>query len=395
MAIVENLQYDQSRRDFLGIDYLFSRRRSNRGQPPRKPYSEPSSPQGEPPDFWNWFNRKVNRREVLGLGVLVVTLGGGGFIAHKLRWLFPTLPDHEFREDWLRLSPKERIKRLEFKQYPKFSDFDSTDEMIRASAQYYCSIVGCNFEDMLNRVSLVDTQRIIEEVEFDNERKLTDEEKRHYGEETVEMFSVKRGLILINKAHLNRETDKFIVQRGSGKELEGIDTSAVMLKSTLFHAYTHANAERKGFSFEPITVLSQVPTIFDRLDEGFVFFGQRQNGVKVSLHGGNEAITEYISVAIGQDTGLMVSGSAYTSGVRLVEILNIRAGITLEEFTSYYLGLKPKKELFRRWGALKNPQQPDENAALAALLTIGLRVDHPQDMTQEQAITRINELLRP
>lgn len=386
MAMVE-MGLDPSKSDFLTLG--FARRRRGGGQPPRSHRETPLS-QPEPPE--NGGLRLTRRQVIIGIGG-IVGAGSAAVLLKPWELFFP--PDYKLKEDWLRLSSKERIKKLEFKQYPKFSDFDATSEMMRATVQYYCSMLGCSFENMLSKVSFVDTQRIIQEVEFDMERKLTDEERKRHGEETVEMFSIKRGLILISKDHLKREVDKFLAQPDSSKALGGSDPDAVMLKSVLFHAYTHANADRRGFPISPITIPSQIPITLDRLDEGFVFFGQRQDGRKVFLSGGNEAITDFISVAIGQETGLMMSSPLYTPGVRLVEMLNMRARIDLSEFMGYYFGQRPKRELFRRWGGIKNPLQPDEQAALATLITIALRVNHPQDITQEQTLAKINELLRP
>lgn len=303
--------------------------------------------------------------------------------------------DEQLKETWQKISPKERIKRLEFKQYPRFSDFDSTQEMILASAQYFCSVTGCFAENLTNKVIFADAERIIEEIEVDNGRKLTAEEREKYGRGVVEMVGSKRGFILINEANLRKETNKFIQQPDAAGELEGRDAFNVMLKSTIFHAYTHTIVNKEGFPFEQIIIQGQVPVAYDKLDEGFTFFGKRADGIKVAIGGGDEAITDYIGTAIAQDTGPYVSGSGYTSGVKLIEMLNLKAKITVADFIGYYTGKKPKRELFRRWGALKNPANPNEQAALAALLIIGIRVDYPQDITQEQAVVKINTLLKP
>lgn len=367
------------------------RRRRNRGEnpPPGKPFIEIQSSQPEPPH--RGFN--FTRREAIPIiGGTVVTIGviAGGII-RPWELFFPT--DERKRADWLTLDPKERINRLELKQYPNFTDFSSETELINACAQFYCRALRCSPSALTTKVLFVDTPRILEEIEFDNQRKLTEEEREEHGSKTTEMVSDSRGLILINKDNLQREANKFLEQNRNNKEIEGRDAYTIFLKSVLFHAFSHANVSKEEITFNDITVLGQTPTIYNRLGSGFVFLGKSADGSQLFQNGGDEALTDYLGTVIGQETGTYVAGSAYKSGVRLVEMLNLRANIPIVEFIDYYTGRRPKKELFRRWGAIKNPTQPDEQAALAVLLTIGLRVNNPEDITQDQAVSKVNQLL--
>lgn len=89
MAIVETLfSDDQSRRDFL-----FARRRSRGGRPPRREPTQPA-PLDQPPEG-SWFGKKVSRRTVVGAGSLLGGLGVGAFVADRLGLLklFPPLPE--------------------------------------------------------------------------------------------------------------------------------------------------------------------------------------------------------------------------------------------------------------------------------------------------------------
>lgn len=385
MAIIETGFYP-TRRDLLTLG--FSRRSRSHGQkPPRRP-RETHLAQPQPP---NWGPR-IPRRIFIAGGTVVV--GAATLISRPWEWF--RSPDEKIREGWLRLPPKDRITRLEFKNYPGFSDFNSETEMINASAQYYCSVLACSPEVMRRKVLLTNTERIIEEIEIDNERKLTDQEKQKYGGATTEMFGEKRGFILINRANLIREANKYLQQKEAKDEMGGRDAYTVMLKSTLFHAYTHANVSQEEVAFNDLIIPSQVPVVYNKMGHGFTFLGKRATGETVFQHGGDEALTDYVATAIGQETGPYLSGPTYTAGVRLIYMLNTRAGLnSMDDLLAYYTGRKPKMELFRRWGAIKNPNQPSEQSALAVLLTIALRVDNPQDITQEQAVTKINELLRP
>lgn len=91
MAIVE-MEFDPSKRDFLTLG--FARRRRDGGQPPRRP-RQPDSPLGQQPPEWKWFDKKVSRRTVVGVGSLLVGLGVGAFVVDRLGLLkfFPPLPD--------------------------------------------------------------------------------------------------------------------------------------------------------------------------------------------------------------------------------------------------------------------------------------------------------------
>lgn len=362
----------------------FAGRKRSRGQQfpsrpsPQRPFTPPSGDGGF----------RFGRRHAVTLGAVAAT---GVAVAVLKPW--EIVRDYQQKNEWQNSLPTERITRLELKQHPSYRNFDPTQEMISATADYYCAREQCSSDTLKKSVSLTNTQRIIEEIEFDNGRPLTTEERELYGKETTEMFGVKRRLVLINQQNLAVESTK--IGPRSTEELRGRDPYAVMLKSTLIHAYTHSIAEKEGFPIGEIIIPGPIPTTYDRIGAGFVFFGRWADGTPVSLGGGDEAITEYIATSIGQDTGGYLSGSAYTSGVRLVEMLNLRAGIPIEDFKDYFTGRKPKRELFRRWGALKNRVNPDEQSALAALAVIALRVNYPQNVTQEQAVTSINDLLRP
>ncbi len=383
-----------SRGDLLS----FARRRpSRRSHPPSGRGSSllPAPPQ--PPD-WNPLHHLGRRGLVVG-GIGLAGIAVGTAMVRSWELFLPS--DEKLREGWQKLPAKDRITRLEFKKYPGFSDFDVIKELSSAVAQYYCQVIHCNkpLAKLEQGVFITETYRIIQEIEADNERKLTEVERKGLGDETTEMTGIKSGLVLINKDKLAREVEGFRTNNpNTAAALKEADIYTVLLKSLFFHGFTHVNMDKSSFAISPINLpgFFSVPTTFDTVSEGFIFSGRQANGELVTIHGGDEAITDYIATFAGQDTGAGYLGvPQYISGIRLIEMLNNRAGISPQEFISYCTGRRPKREIFRKWGALKNPAQPDEQAALTALLTIGLRVDHSKNVTQDQAIAKINELLNP
>ena len=50
-------------------------------------------------------------------------------------------------------------------------------------------------------------------------------------------------------------------------------------------------------------------------------------------------------------------------------------------------------ELLRAWGAIKNPQDPDDQAALGVLLAIGITTKLPQVISMENVNAFIREHL--
>lgn len=379
-----------NRREFFDFARKRSKIQSNQAHPAKIDHRLSSSQFGH-------GGGRFTRREAIP----IIAVGGMVVLAAAARLLNPqnwfTSPEQQAETDWRNLSSNERIQRLEFKRYPNYKDFDPTKELVSSTAEYFCSIVGGTTGDLINKTLFVDSQRIIEEIEFDNNKQLTVTEKERYGKETVELHGIKRDITLINADNVARETNKVLQQSDTVERLKGRDAYTILLKSFLLHGYTHSIIRKDGVPIQEIVVQPQNPITFNRLDGGFVFVGKRTDGSTVLARGANEAITDYIATAIGQETGLYANVSTYAAGVTLIDILNMRAGVSVEDFMNYCTtkGSGSQKDLLRRWGALKNPKSPDEQAATLALFRIGLRVDNYGNTTQEQTLAEINGLLKP
>ncbi len=64
----------------------------------------------------------------------------------------------------------------------------------------------------------------------------------------------------------------------------------------------------------------------------------------------------------------------YGDGMELLAKINMKAGITPEEFIRYNNEL-PVEQLLTKWARIKNPASPDIKSAILALAAIGLYVD--------------------
>lgn len=214
---------------------------------------------------------------------------------------FPS--DERLETEWKRLSAKDRITRLELKHYPKVSAFDPNRELFRAVSQYYCEDGLCNkpSTQLERSVITANTKRVIDEIELDQGRRLSEGEEKKLGDETIEMVGIKSGLVLINQERLQKEVEGVINNNPSlVTRLEGRDLYTVMLKSVLFHAFTHGNADKSYFDITPIGVISTKSATFDKVGDGFVFSGRRLTGEPVYVLGADEAMTEYVAVFKGQ-----------------------------------------------------------------------------------------------
>lgn len=385
MAYSEVGLFNHSRRDLI-LAFASKRKGSTRLQQTQRVSSPNPSP--EPSGGDGLISRQT--------GIIAVGLTAGALV------VFLTKPWEFFSEDrsqkeWVNTPPKERLRRLEFLQYPRLSVFDPQREMVKAVSEYYCQKTVCKKSPVQLQEStlITNTERVIEEIELENNRRLTPAEKAPIQKNTIEIFGAKRGLVLLAQENLQKEVRAIINNNPAlVGNLEGRDLYSVLFRGILFHGYTHADADLSEFPIQPITVPSANPITLDRIGQGFTFFGKRETGEQIFVTGGNEAIVEYIATYLSQDVGPHLSPPAYLRGVRIIELINLAAGLPVETFMEYNSGRRTKSELFKVWGALRNRAQPDEHAATQALLTVGLLVNSPLNIQQAPFIDKVNELLK-
>ncbi len=391
-----SIAFSPERRGFLGLsaaENLMASHRRKDSQPQSSRSPKVGNPNKLPEPPHHWWDRVITRRGALTTAAVI---GGAGILAAVVRpwekW-FPS--DERLKDEWYKLSSGERIRRLEFKNYAKFKDFDPTQELITATSQYYCQSVNCDPSKLNQAVQLVDRKRIIEEIKKDNaEINISEDELGAYADNTLEMVGQKSGQVLIQTARFDEEVKRTTSsQPNLVREMQGRDLYTVQLKSTLFHAYSHVFQTKEEFDVN-INLNTGRPVVVNKF-RGFDFYATNPDGTTTFITGGGEAATEYVGTLVGQESGPIIAGSAYSGGLRLLEAVNTRAGVHPFEFRDYYTGKKSVKELFRRWGALKNRAMPDENTGLLILLVIAVHVKDPVNFPRNLAMAKIDELLRP
>ncbi len=300
---------------------------------------------------------------------------------------------------WERLSSASRIKLLEAKDYPSISNFYPDKELYRATAEYYCQEAICRGDplEMAQKVSIVNSARIQEEVERENGRKLTEEEKKKYVDGTVETVPLKNKAVLFHDVVLDRVANKIRGRSQVMTELGNLDLMTVLKTSLLFHGYSHYNCTTESFEIIPIVLADRSGNVLSTINRirGFTFEGINFRGQPIFHSGGTEALTEYNGVLVGQEIGPYLSPDEYSSGFAIVDQLNLASKLNPMVFKEIYAGKRPIKELLNYWGSLKNPNNPDHNAALQVLLRISFRVKESTLYTQEETLQEIEDILKP
>lgn len=306
---------EMDRRDFL----TFARgRRSGGGQPPRRDQkSSPGLPQ--PPDFWSWFNRKISRRDALGLGVLATTLAGSGYIAHKLGWLFPTVPDQTQESESLEHLVAQ-AKRME----DEYKGRDLSDKTIREKyAAILTGIFAFHDPGYLSRQQLRESIIWTDSVrDFTKQRILS---SGRTGEPTLQQISNEQS---ITAATDNRRR-KITVNAGADVyKQENIvritDTTYTlnplkMFRLSLLHELNHLVTERNDDVI--FSIIDPNNQIKDKRIEGFRFVGINKDGTFATVYNDiHEAVIELLAKDISQSD----FGSYYG---------NFPTGITGEDVT--------------------------------------------------------------
>lgn len=299
---------------------------------------------------------------------------------------------------WKQLSPLERIRNLEAKNYASIPDFQPKRELILASAQFYCQETKCKrpAKDITEDVYFLPPEEFLLKVEEELGRRANQWQDVYYRHSVLEITS-QNGLIFINRNVLNNTITELKNFPAITDALDGRDFEAVLLKSILFHSFAHANGSQEITNFPPFLLPFSLgtPILIERM-KGFRFVTRQADGTETFVGGANEAITELTATYLANRTGKYLSPGgfgSYASGASFIAQLNKRAGISQEEFLLYAGGEFPVGDFFQRWGAIKNPSQPDKQAAIIAFSAIGSHVQGMINPEETQMI--INILLNP
>lgn len=274
------------------------------------------------------------------------------------------------------------------KEYPPSANLDTRQELVSATAQFYCEETKCKKHPgkMAMNVFFLPQDAFIQQLK----KERVDNDVSQEEQEGIEFTTKNKSQVFINETVVGgiggqvRQTRPDIV-RTLGKR----DVDVVTVKSILIHAFGHVNISKELYYFDPFSlrVPKEVgPINFMQIGEGFNLVGLKSDGSPFVLSGADEAMTELNGKIIGgtKDAYLGLIGE-YTNGANMLDAIIKKANISSQEFTQYVSGELPKKSFLQKVGALKNPSQPDEKAALLALATIALHVD---DLTSRSEAER-------
>ena len=171
------------------------------------------------------------------------------------------------------------------------------------------------------------------------------------------------------------------------KELGNKDIFNVWLKSRLIHAYSHANQGQLGLDIPPLIVEDNTYTKLDDFD----FIGTDSEGQTTYITGAKEAFTDLIGTYVGQSTGAYLPGGQdYFEGTKILGMLSNAANVPVGDLVEYYMGRKHFIDLLGLWGAKKG--KPDLLTGLKIFMAVGIRVDNPAYISQEDVIKQINAI---
>lgn len=329
---------------------------------------------------------------------MTLTLGSGALLAVFGCESKPNKPamGSSPQPSWADLTPLQKIQRLEFKQLPDIPNFDPTQELIGATTQFYCQEVPCNMsaQELKSRTLFVSVERFLEEYKADLITPLADEEVEQFAAEAQEFVSRKDNIIYMKEEKIQSEVERITATQPEViKMLAGRDIRVVLMKTILFHASSHANTTTEEVEIEPIEIvpITGRPTV--RKIHGFDFEGTYPDGQHFVYTGTNEALTEYTGELVGARTGSFLMGERSTQGAELLKMVNNRAQIEPGVLKEIYVGRRSTEELLGAWGTIKNPLQPNRQAAVNALLTVGIRTNNPEIISQRRAIEVVRGFL--
>lgn len=285
------------------------------------------------------------------------------------------------QQSWELLPAREKIKTLEARGLDpakyEIKTFNPLQELTGAVAAFYCEQTKClkDLKEMAANVSFLDSEKFLQELEKDEGRVLPPQEKEDKRVNLLEKATISDQVLLNWPAIENYVRNLPIRQPEIRGQVAPADLKTVAVKSLLFHAFTHANAIEKTFEFESFSVeIGPVGSINFNAMRGFRFEVE-QNGRLGFINGVNEAFTELVARQIGLKTGIYLApNERYARGANLLAEMTTRAGIGLTELIRYNNEL-PVEQLLRKLGRLKNPANPDQQAAVLALSAVALYVD--------------------
>lgn len=306
----------------------------------------------------------------------------------------PTLPSPA--TEWSRFTPLERIQRLERKQGPKTPGFDPFKELAFAVAEFYCHETACSNKSpqaIARDVILLPTDQFVARINDESlkyaGKPLTAQELGDTRQKRLETVTLDNQ-VLINKGLFDTVVAKTRSSPEVVRQLNGGNLETTMLKSVLFHAFSHTNQTREQLDIPPIFLRAGSTTFVYNKMRGFQILGATPDGKPTSINS-HEPPTELIGAILATRTGnYLAVEPAYYAAAQYMNTLNGRAKISHPEFFDYANGKRPLREFLERWSQLKKGD-PDIKTGAVLLAIIGLYLQGAY--SEQEMVKQVDKIL--
>lgn len=273
---------------------------------------------------------------------------------------------------WANLTSLERLKALEDKNHPKFSESELLKETDKAIVEFFCQEFRCSksLEETLASVKHVDEDFFIALDEKDLGRPLTEYERKNT---SIAALDDNKN-IFINEDILAKRAAEMMNDEKYKELAEGKNIIALTLKEILFHQLVRANIPdyKIDLGFRQFySEFSPFPSATFTEMVGFKPIGFiDETKEPISVDGVKTAFVEEAANTLIDMTGTNLK-LFYQTG-QVVAIMNKNAGITKNEALKYISGELSPNEYFERLGELRHDKDSSPtNAVVEALIPIG------------------------
>lgn len=281
------------------------------------------------------------------------------------------------RSEWYQLSLQERLRRLETRQYPLFSGFDEQQELTGVLSQGLCASLPCRESavQLSSRVHIVSSSQTIDAYEKDNDVKLSAADRARTMRDFLMIPTIKDRQLFLNSEAIEERVRALSLVPQLRRDIGNRDFRTLAYESLMLEGISILSRSNKA---EPVDIRiedkgsGRVLTI-DRVDE-LSLKGQFSDGTPYVLQGSAIAMAKYVAAQVSAKLGgyYLSFIPQHVEAGEMVRILNEKSGTYFSEFAEMYTGQQSIRELLDKWGTLSQTTAPSDEAALLALLAIGI-----------------------
>jgi hypothetical protein len=268
------------------------------------------------------------------------------------------------KQNWDKLSAKERLNKLVTKNYPIFTGFDHQRETTLATVQEYCNQIGdLSAEKIVSSIHYVNEDEFLNVFSKEAGGLFSQAEIKLRQKSTVGIHT-KEGEIYFNQSFLDEIARNTANQPELITKLKKYDIETLYKMCNLAHEITHEIVKKEQISFSEFTI-KPYPIKFNAIN-GFVIEGKDPSGRGAYIQGAQEAVVDCAArIIIEEKMGLSyLTTPEYANGSYLVNRLNKIASISNEDFLKYIKGELRQSQLFEKWGACNFNLLDKENTNL-------------------------------